>query len=202
MANRKRRIAKSRKVITKEQQSAKLYKETLKLVQKSNARLDSLQRHYKLGTWSSKKLMNRLDTNILKAWSIKGKIKLNNNLTNTQLKAIQKATKQFLESKTSTNKGIKSVKESTKESLKNSLSLDNELDDEDVEEMYNMLSNNDFDYFNEKVGASTMWVIIDDAIEQNDSEEGFLERIERYAMTLNDLDVKEKARRLYEKYVV
>lgn len=202
MANRKRRIAKSRKVITKEQQSAKLYKETIKLVQKSNARLDSLQRHYKLGTWSSKKLMNRLDTNILKAWSIKGKIKLNNNLTNTQLKAIQKATKQFLESKTSTNKGIKSVKESTKESLKNSLSLDNELDDEDVEEMYNMLSNNDFDYFNEKVGASTMWVIIDDAIEQNDSEEGFLERIERYAMTLNDLDVKEKARRLYEKYVV
>ena len=115
MASKRRQAIKKRTIPTKEQQSIKLYNETLKQVRKTNARLDSLQRRNKKGgTWAIKKLRNRLDSDILKAWTKNGKIKIPKNITNTKLKQIQTATKQFLDSKTSTNKGIKSIREQTK----------------------------------------------------------------------------------------
>ena len=43
--------------------SQRLERETRKLVNKANARLDSLQRRYRSGTWATKKLANRLSSN-------------------------------------------------------------------------------------------------------------------------------------------
>lgn len=183
---------------------AKLLSETRKLVDQANRRLKGLNQAGYKGTWASKKLANRLDTKILKAWSKVGKIKVGKTLTNTQLKAIQKATEQFLLSKTSSIKGIESVKDATLKSLQETLSDEKrgKLSEEDAEFYYDMLGEEDFDFFADKTGASTVWGLIDDAIEYNDTENKWLKRLNDYGLTLNDLDMRERAIRLYNKYIL
>ena len=183
---------------------AKIMADTRKIVDQANRRLKGLNQAGYKGTWASKKLADRLDTKVLNAWNKQGKIKINKTLTNTQLKAIQKATQQFMTSQTSKVSGIKKVKESTLDSLRATLSKDIELDDIDVESAYEMLSNKDFDYFNnvDRVGASTMWALIEDAKEYNQTEDTFISRLLNMYNSSNDLDAIERAKRLYDRYIL
>lgn len=206
-----------------------LYRQVQKQVIETNKRLEKLSRGYDVnkavrnpktgrfervskevkrvsydaGTWASKKLINRLETSTLDAWS-KGRVKISENMTITQLRAVQKATSQFMASKTSTLKGIQSVKESTKESLKATLSDEDlgDITDSEIETMYNMLSDNDFRFLSDKVGASTAWSLIEDAKESNDTEKGWINRLNRYAFEINDIDMRNKALAIYNKYIV
>ena len=179
----------------------RLEKETRKLVSKANARLDSLQRRYKSGTWASKKLANRLSSNKLKMWTKKGKIKLGKNPTKAQMIGLNKSINQFLQSQTSTKRGIQEVKRKQIENIRLRRSVeDEEFTEEDAEDFYDMFGDNDFNYFADKIGASTLQEIIYDAIKANDSEDNFLDRLELY-IELNDLDIREKTIRLYNKYV-
>lgn len=182
---------------------AKLLSETRRLVDQANRRLKGLSNAGYKGTWASKKLANRLDTKILKAWSKQGKIKVGKTLTNTQLKAIQKATEQFLASKTSTIKGIRSTEEATIKSIQETLSdeLRGRVTKEDAEFYYDMFGNSDFNYFADLIGASTLWMLIDEAIENNDTESGWINRLSIY-ITMEDLDMRERAIRLYNKYIL
>ena len=193
----------ARKRVSGRKPKVDLEKQTRKLVSKANARLDSLQRRFKSGTWASKKLANRLNTNKMKMWS-RGKIKLGKNPTKTQLTAVNKAINQFLKSKTSTKKGIKSVRESTIESLRGTLSTeDKEMSYEDSEMFYEMFGDNDFDFVRDFVPASTLQAVIEDAIEESDSENSFIKRLEDYSdVSFNDLDLRDRAKNLYEKYVL
>ena len=188
---------------TPAQTQTNLEKQVLKDVAIANQKLKSLERKYKSGTWASRKLMNRLNKSTLNAWQV-GRIKVRKGMTNTQLRAIQKATNQFLVSKTSTKKGIGEVKKSTLDSLKLTLTKTQEMTDEEIETAYNMLGDNDFDYFNkaDRIGASALWILIDDAIESNMSESSFVDTLSRYMDFSNDLDAKERASRLYQKYVL
>ena len=177
-----------------------LEKETRKLVRKANARLDSLQRRYRSGTWASKKLANRLSQNKVDMWK-NGKIKVGKNPSKAQLIGLNKAINQFLQSQTSTKRGIQEVKRKQIESIRLRRSVeDEEFTEEDAEDFYDMFGDNDFAYFADKIGASKLQEIIYDAIRANDSEDNFLDRLELY-IELNDLDIREKAIRLYNKYV-
>lgn len=206
-----------------------LFREVQKQVRETNKRLEKLSRGYDInkavrnpktgrfervskevkrvsydnGTWASKKLINRLETSTLDAWS-NGRVVIRENMTITQLRAVQKATSQFMVSKTSTLKGIESVKETTKASLKATLSDDDigSLSDSEVETMYNMLSDKDFSFLSDKVGASTAWALIEDAKEHNDTEQGWINRLNRYAFEINDVDIRNKAVAIYNKYIV
>ena len=182
----------------------KLERETQKLVSKANARLDSLQRRYKSGTWASKKLANRLSSNKMRMWTKKGKIKLSKNPTRSQLVAVNKAITQFLNSQTSTKKGISDVREKTIESLRGTLSTDiEEMSYDDAEKFYEMFGNNDFQTIADKIGSSALQACIEDAIENGDSESDFVKRLEWYGgVDMNDLDMRDAANRLYEKYVL
>ena len=192
-------IAKKR--FTGKKPKGDLEKETRKLVSKANARLDSLQRRYKSGTWASKKLANRLSSNKLNMWTKKGKIKTGKNLTKTQLIGVNKAINQFLNSQTSTKKGISTWKKNQVESIKLNRSDDPDFTEEDAEDFFEMFGDNDFDFFASKIGASTLQEIIYDAMRENDSEDEFVARLSLY-IEINDLDIREKAIRLYEKYVL
>lgn len=187
-----------------------LYQNVKKQVEEVNKRLTRLKKSDEYGSWASKKLFNRLDTKNLDVLERQRtgqkqvqRIKLTKNLTNTDLRAIEKATNQFLQSKTSTSRGIKITKNKTIESIRKTLSLEQgrKVTEEDAEYYYDMLANKDFDWFNDKIGASAMWSLIEDAIEHNDSESDWIKRIENHAMTMNDVDARERALRLYEKYI-
>lgn len=216
-------------ISSKSTNKQELYKQVQKQVRETNRRLEKLSRGYDVnravrnpktgrferkssevkrisydtGTWASKKLINRLETSTLHAWS-KGKVKIRENMTITQLRAVQKATSQFMASKTSTLKGIQSVKESTKASLKSTLSDEDigEITESEVETMYNMLSDNDFKFLSDKLGASTAWSLIEDAKESSDTEQGWINRLNRYAFEINDVDMRNKALAIYNKYIV
>ena len=206
-----------------------LYKQVQKQVIETNRRLEKLSRGYDVnkavrnpktgrferaskevkrvsyerGTWASKKLINRLETSTLDAWS-GGKVKISKDMTITQFKAVQKATSQFMTSKTSTLKGIQSVKESTKASLKATLSDEDlkEITEDEVETMYNMLSDTDFSFLSDKVGASTAWSLIEYAKESNATETEWINILNRYAFEINDVDMKAKALAIYNKYIM
>ena len=185
-------------------ETQRLERETRKLVSDANAILDSLQRRYKSGTWATKKLANRLSSNKLKMWTKQGKIKLGKNPTKQQLIAVNKATIQFLNSATSTKKGIKKIRAKTIESLRGSLSTqDKEMSYEDAEKFYEMFGESDFSNIADKIGASALQAVIEDAIEESDSENDFIKRLETYAgLSMNDLDIRESANSLYMKYVL
>ena len=201
MMKKRRRAIKQRKRPTREDFRQKKYKEVRKLSQKVNTRLKSLERKIKSGTWASRKLKNRLSTKRLKAWKF-DRVNVGKNISTTDLKMIQKALEQFLNSKTSTKRGIEDAKDRVKESIKTTLNESGyDLTDEEADTFYSMLEDEDFNYFADKVGASTMWAIMDDAIEYNESDTKFANRIERYIATINDLDTLDKVQNLYNKYI-
>lgn len=204
MKRQARKKSLTRKLITGRRDTERLEKETRKLVSKANARLDSLQRRYRSGTWATKKLANRLSANKMKMWSKSGKIKMSKKINKTQMIALNKAINQFLSSATSTKKGIKSVREKTIETLRGTLSDEvEEMSYEDAEKFYEMFGNNDFQTLADKIGSSALQACIEDAIESGDSEQDFIKRLEWYGgVSMNDLDMRDAAQRLYEKYVL
>lgn len=188
-----------------------LYQDVKMQIEKVNKRLRSLERTGNYSSYASKKLFNRLDSETIKALqkTRKGKIvkgvKLPpTGLTNTQLIAVQKATRQFLVSKTSTPRGIQNVKASVIDAIKRTMSEDDarKISDEDAQFYFDMLGESDFDYFSDKIGASTLWTLIDTAIEKNHSQNTWLKTLNNYINFENDADVREKAINLYSKYIL
>lgn len=200
--------SRNRTVVNKEY--LKEYRRTQEKLNTVNKRLQTLAKSGYSGTWASRKLLNRLQggkvgdvIDVTKRGGQITGIKSANKLTKTEMIAIQKASSQFLVSKTSTKKGIEETRQATIESLQTTLSTDKKkLTNEEAEALYDMLGDNDFEDFVQKVGASTMWNLIEDAREANDSEKSFLARLERMAITLEDVNLRDKARRIYEKYVI
>lgn len=182
---------------------SELIKETRKITSQVNKRLKALNTEGYKGTWASKKLINRLKGDKLNAYK-KGRVVVPKTATRTDLVAIQKKSRQFLASATSTRSGIEKVKKQTIESLRATFSTDKKLEDVEVETAYEMLSNKDFEYFNneDRVGASTLWALIEDAIEYNQSEETFLNNLLNIYESSADKDARVRAKRLYDKYVL
>lgn len=187
----------------------KLLNETRTMIEKVNKRLRNLEKGGNYNSYASKKLFTRLDAKSLgvlqrtkKGRKIRA-IKLNPRLTNTDLHAIQKASRQFLKSATSTSRGIERVAISTKTSMLKTLNIDPnmEVSKKDVEDYYDMLSSSDFDYFNEKIGASAMWGLMEDAKDLEMDENQFVNLLDTYMVSLDE-DARNKALRLYNKYIV
>lgn len=200
-------IAKTRKPKNMMVKSTNYYlKEIKKLVGETNKRLKLLERYYKVGTWASKSLKKKLTTYKIKAWTKSGRIKLRNNLTKAQITGLHKALTTFLKSKTSTRKGIDEIKKEQIENIKSRLSLNEErakeVTDEEAEFFYDMFGDSDFKYIADKIGASALQAAIEDAIEANDDENMFIQRLEWYGgVEMQDLDIREKAIIIYNKYV-
>lgn len=86
----------------------KLFNDLKKLSKRANQRLVRLERLTgEKGTFASKQLYDYLDSSELKALSKTGRIRVSKEFSFTQLKAIIKATMQFLESPESTQKRSK-----------------------------------------------------------------------------------------------
>ncbi len=208
VATKRRSAIKKRIVPTKEvkrqQQYEKDYKIAFKQVQKVNQRLKSLERQFAKGkgTWSVKLLRDKMDTNKIGAWK-NNRLTISKDMTRTQLIAVQRASSQFLASKTSTKKGVNEVREETKESLYRTLKLqDDDLTKADIDDFYILLGDADARPFlkTDVMGGSALQIAISDAISYNDTEQQFLERMETF-INIADSELREKARRLYKKYV-
>lgn len=179
-----------------------LFNELKKLSKRANQRIVRLEREFGKDTWATKKLRDKLETEPLQAWSKTGRVKVNKSMTITQMKSTIKATQQFLNSKTSTKRGIKQVRKTTIKNLAKSLGTEEEdLTDEEAEALYDMLSDDYVTDIIKYIPASDFWALIEDAKESGDSQDSFISRISDYIEFGNDVDMRNKLIMIFEKYV-
>lgn len=191
----------AKKEMTEKQ--AELFRELTKLSKRANQRLVRLERAFGKDTWASRKLKNRLDTEPTQAWTNTGRVRVNKSMTITQLRAAIKATKQFLNSQTSTVSGIKKVREKQIKNISKALGTEEaDLTYEEAETLYTMFEDTDFTFFVPKyLTASEFWAEIESAKEQNSDLNDFTNSIRKYIEFGNDLDMLVRIRAIYEKYV-
>ena len=206
MATRRRQVAKARSYVKiKDRQINKLYRDTMKQVREVNERLNSLERRHESGTWATGKLKTRIKSNKTKGLMYKGKrIKLKPKMTKTSLTAVQKATRQFLESATSTNKGIREVKDKTIRTLKETLNLDNDLhkfSDKEVENIHKVFEVKSTRNLVDEVGGSLLIQELAYSVKHDLDADSFIDRINKYMEQDIDLDLKQQAIQFFNDYI-
>lgn len=187
-----------------------LYAETRKQIEITNKRLRRIEKAGEYGTWASSKLFNALDSEVLKTLEktrgghVKS-VKLKRGLTITQLRAIQKSTNRFLQDQTSTVKGIKKAVESNIKGIKQKLSSEDgkKVSKEDAMLYYEMFKDSDFTDIEKKIKYDVLWDLIDEAKSKNVSQDDWINMLGRYIYKpKSDLDIFDKAKNLYEKYIL
>lgn len=200
--NKRRIKTKYRTVLPKNvKRMQELEKITKKNVSKVNQKIKSIRKKYKGSefTWSITNIKN-----LLPKYFKKDKIKIPKKPSEIELLDIYKQTKKFLGWKTSTKAGINETKEKAKETLKQTLADEGfSVTNQDITDYYSMFEDNDFNSFIKDTGlqASEVWAIMDDSIRSEDSENQFLSRLGTF-ITIQDEDIRNRAIRLYNKYVL
>ena len=105
-----------KKELTKEEQA--LFNELKKLSKRANQRIVRLERAFGTDNIAIKNLKDKLATEKLQAWTQKGRVRVNKNMSITQMKATIKETERFLKSPTSTRRGIKKIKQKAIKTIK------------------------------------------------------------------------------------
>lgn len=120
-----------------------------------------------------------------------------------QIRYYQKVFKSFIESPVSSPIGIRQSRERSRKALKETLNDiidDRVITDEDVDDFYDFVESDEYSYFAEKISPSELYVLINEAQSKNWDETYFINTICNYA-NLNSDEARQKAKRLYEKYV-
>lgn len=186
----------------------KLYRQTKQQVDIVNKRLRNLEKGGFTGTWASGKLINRLNVKKLKGKKLlttKGvtRVKISKDLSTTNLIAINQATRQFIESKTSTSRGIKETRKSVIKSLQKTFGdMNYEIDYKQAELMYNLFDETDFEDVSRYSNASVVWTVLTGYIKKEINEETLLDQLQRYGNVdyNNDKDLRDKVNEMV-KYI-
>lgn len=195
----KKRIYKGREVNLNFKKE-RIIKQTNKLIDKANQRLSKLNKGldvnksvydpkkkryvrtnkridyqtFEFDTWASKKLYSRIDAD-------PGYIEhLTNDEKNmTKIINYNRALKLFLNSQTSTPRGVSEVVKTTKDTIRRYLEDPEDikkLSDKDVENIYDLFNDNDFKYVTEteNVKPSEIWVALKETVFENGDKDTFL----------------------------
>ena len=152
-------------------------------------------------SFASKKLFDRLEN----YYNIKeNRIEMPKRASTPELRLIIKASLNFLNSETSTLKGISEVEKRVKDSISTITDEYEELDQEDVNTLYDFFEDDDFKDVSEKIPPSDLWVMLSDAKASDLDEDQFMNRIRSYVFAENpsglDLDMQNKLERIYNKF--
>lgn len=176
-------------------------------IERANKKLKKLKQSGKLGHYASKELLAqfRHDSNIKINRSSRSyilKIKTTK-LKPAQIRYYQKALDTFIKNKSSSVMGIKDIESKKRKTLKETLTqlTDKDITDADIEDFYDLVDNDDYNYFAEKVPDSLeIYIILNEAKEKNLNEDGFIELLKQF-MSVNSEETRERAKRLYNKWV-
>lgn len=125
-------------------------------------------------------------------------------MSEIELRAIKKATNQFLKSKNSTLRGIKKSIQNVKKSIKEKI----DVTDKEAEILYQTFNDDLVNWIFQYIEPSDFWSLIEEAKDFNWPYEKFENGIFSISSDLkylievmNDLDVKEKLEEIYRRYV-
>lgn len=180
------------------------YKDIVSDVRKANQRIRRIQSRYGDNAWAVRNLTDKLDNKLIKAINpYSGEIRIRKNMNQAQLNAVRRATREFLDAKTSTLVGIRHAKENVLSGLRASLSDDKvTLDDKEMQALFRIVEDEDIKTTVEFVGASTLWRLMIDAKEKNMNENDWFNLLKDYNINGNDLDIKDDLSRIFNNYVL
>lgn len=179
------------------------YQTLLKDVHKANQAIQRLTNKYGERSWATIGLYNKLEDKNILGLTRYGNIRVNRSMSDIKLKYIEKATREFLSSKTSTIRGAEKTIKETKESLKAHFGDDENktvLSDEEVGRLYNIVSNKEWRDMTQEFDPSETWARLVRAKEQNLSYDKFANLFSKDA-NINDLDIKEYLKEIYDMYM-
>ena len=174
-------------------------------IERANKKLKLLKRYGKFGHYASKELLSAFanEPNIrIDKKSKSFPIKINTSrLTQGQVRYYKRQLDQFLRNKSSSILGIKDIEQKARRSLKDTLVqlTDDQITDEDLEDYYDLFTTDEYKYFSDRIEPSDkLLVLLNEA--KSRTEDDFVKLLEQY-MTLNSSDARQKAKKLYNKWV-
>lgn len=186
------------------EEEKKQYNLLKKEVNKANQRIAKIEKVYGKNAWAVKKLYNYLDTDYVQAITKSGRISLKSHMSDIELRAVRKAVQKFLNSKTSTLRGIRSQIKRIKSSIKEKF----DIDDKDAEVLYETFNEDLLQWLYQYIEPSDFFALVQEAKEYEWSESRFINELisisddlYRLIEELNDLDVRDKLKRIYDRYV-
>ena len=174
-----------------------------KRVALANKRIRAIEKVYGEESWAINHLYNKIrDKEFINGINKRGLIRVNKTMSEVQLKAIQKATNEFLNSETSKLTGIKKAIRSTKKGLAGVLGdKDKPISNKDINKLYDLVQDKEKRDITEQIGASTLWAATKHAKDKNLSFNKYFSNVDKKG----DLDIKDKSdmqflRELFEDY--
>ena len=168
-----------------------LYNELKKLSKRANQRILRLERLTgEKGTFATKQLYDYLGASNIDAISSTGRIRVRKSYSLLQMRAIIKATEQFIKSPVSTSKG---VKEYTKQL---SVNAGKKLSYSQANTYYRARKN--YTWIYEYMTPSEFWAFVQHAKENGWNKEKFIDEISVYIDKEIDQELKQDLEDLYE----
>lgn len=214
MATKRTRFSGKRKRGRRPDPNNVLRRELNKQIRSVNKRLERLNRHGYKGQYGAKTLFNRLD--VIDGLTTKGRTKLKlikpkRVLSVGDVRELQKAIKNFKSSKISTIKGIKEAERRTKEHIREritELDIDtglpvSEPSKKDIEAIYNLMENKDFQRLKELDYLSSDEIInvLYNGKEMNKTPDELVNDLSDYVYDIEDEEVKNALKRVYKNYI-
>lgn len=179
-------------------------KKFILLVNKANARIRSLEKHFGSDIWSLKTLRNYLDVEPIQGLTKSGRISKRTYDENTQARVIETINR-FLDMQTATVRGVKKQRTQFRSNIENKLSdLYKQPTDKELDTLYNLLQSKAVERIIDKTRiGSDFWVLIQDAKQKAiSSEDDLVEYMQQYIDIGNDTQLVRDIKIIYNKYFV
>lgn len=172
----------SKKIVQTPEES-ELYRETMQLVKRANQRMLRIERLTgEKGTFASRQLYDYLGASNLKAVTEKGRISLKKSYNANQIRAIKKATEQYLQEDTSKVSGVK------KYTKKLSQQAGKDLSYSQASTIYQARRN--YQWIFEYMTPSEFWTFVKVAKEEGWNRETFIDQLLNYITDIPDEDLR------------
>lgn len=181
-------------------------------IRKVNKQLARLAKHGYKNQWAYKTLFNRLD--VVSGLTTKGRTKLKlikpgRELSVGDIREIRTSIKDFRKSESSKIKGIKRIEARIKDTIKervttidieSGLSI-NEPTKKEIQSLYNLWENRNFNRLLEYIDPSTLFVLLTRAKEINKMPDDFVNEVSKYVLDIEDDDIKDALKHVYKDYL-
>lgn len=176
------------------------------LLERANKRLINLEKANLGGRYASKQLIKGLQgQKSVKIGSrkVRNRIKVIKKLNISEKRYIDKRLRQFLSAETSTPTGIKRKRAETRDNVLQGLSklVDRELSDQDLDDFYELIEDEDFQGLADMISDSDIYVLVDEAKQRNITDPNDFIRLLNKHMTSNTKEVRDKATKLFNKFI-
>jgi sulfite reductase alpha subunit-like flavoprotein len=188
-----------------EKTNEQLYRELVRKTGQANKKLRIIRNEYDSLGWAGSKLKEKTEFHLIDTWRNSKGIRVNKNMSEVQMKATLHELNKFLNSKTSTIKGIEEVMKKQQKTLRKTFEQYGiELTPEESKSLWQLFDDPDYSVLYQYIDPSELAVLIYDAKEVNASLEDFIRSFvhhSRAGFDIVDLDLRETLIALYNRWV-